>query len=142
MKKILVILALVSIVSLSQLSSCGKGGNSPVDQYVEVLDEATKKAEQINSMSDLMNVQAIISPEEAMNIMRENAAYELTDGDKEKLKKSFDKLLRVAYEKTAEYGGIPESLKEQAKGQVDLMIEAANNGIDQAKTLGDLSGIR
>lgn len=142
MKQFRLTLAFAMLISLLGVYSCGKGGNNPVDQYVEILDQATKKAEQINSMSDLVNVQAIISPEDAAEIVRQNADYELTDKDKEKLKKSFDKLLKVAYEKTAEFGGLPESMKDQAKAQVDLLIEGANISIDQAKTLGDLNGIR
>lgn len=142
MKKINLFLGVLATVLVLGVCSCSKGGNSPVDQFVEILDQATKKAEKISSMQDLLNVQQIISPEEAMSIIRENSDYELTDKDRDKLKKSYDKLLRVAYEKTAEYGGLPEELKKQTEAQIDLYIEAANNGIDSAKTLGDLSGIR
>ena len=143
MKKLQFLLGILMILGACQLSSCGKGGgNSPVDQYVEVLDQATKKAEQISSMSDLLNVQAIISPQEAMNIINENADYELTDSDKNKLKKSYDKLLRVAYDKTIEFGGLSEDMKKQTKAQIDLIIDAANKGIENAKTFGELNGIR
>lgn len=142
MKKLKFLLFVALTFGCTYIVSCSKSGNSPVDQYVELLDQATKKAEKISSMSDLTNVQGIISPQEAMKIVSDNSDYELTDNDKEKLKKSYDKLLKVAYEKTAEYGGVPEEYKEQVKTQVDLIIEAANKGIDNAKTLGDLNGIQ
>lgn len=123
-------------------ASCHKGGNTPVDQFVELMDEATKKAEKINSVSELQNVQDIISQEDALKIVRENPDYVLTNGDKDKIKKSYDKLLRTAYEKTAELSGFPEEIKQQSKAQIELIIDAANKGIDNATTLGDLSGMQ
>ena len=136
-------LSLVTIISLFHLSSCSKGGSSsPVDEYINILDEATKKTEQIKSYDDLTNVQSIISPEEAMKIVRDNADYVLTDNDKDKLKKSYDKLLKVAYEKTAKFGGLPEEMQKNALMQADLVIEAANKQIDRANTMGDLMGLR
>lgn len=141
MKKFKILIMVIMAVATIQLWSCSKGGNSPVDQYVEILENATNKAEKISSMSELLDVQAIISPEKAMQILKDNADYELTDKDKAKLKKCYDKLLKVAYDKTAEYGGLPAELREQTKAQVDLVIEVANKGIDNAKTLGDLRGI-
>ena len=143
MKKLNYLLALIAVIAMVGVSSCRKHhGNSPVDQYVEILDAAIEKTEKINSFEDLTDVQQIINPQEALEIVQKNAGYELTDNDKEKLKKSFDKLLKVAYNKTIEYGGVPESMKEATKAQVDLIIDAANKGIDNAKTLGELNGIR
>lgn len=141
-KGIILILALLLALPCV-LDSCSKSGtDNPVDEYVMILDQAAQKAEKINSLEDLLNVQEIISPEAAFNIVRNNADYELTDKDKEKLKKSYDKLLRVAYEKTSEYGDLSEEVKKQTKSQVNLIIEAANKGIDNAKTLGELNGVR
>ena len=142
MKKINLFIGLLIFSFSLGIVSCGKSSNSPVDQYVDILDEATKKAEKISSMADLMNVQSIISPEDALAIVSKNSDYVLTDSDKDKLKKSYDKLLRVAYDKTTEFGGLSDEVKKQTKAQVDLIIEAANKGIDNAKTLGDLNGIR
>ena len=143
MKKFNIILfSLIAFSCCISVSSCGKSGNTPVDQFTDLLEQATQKAEKISSMADLVNVQEIISPEDAMKILQENADYKLSDSDKDKLKKSYDKLLKVAYEKTAEYSGLPDEYKKQAKAQVDLIIEAANNSIDQAKTLGDLNHMR
>ena len=142
MKNFKILLGLFVIFVGGQLISCSKHSNTPVDQYVEILDEAVKKANEIKSYDELTNVQAIISPEDAMEIMNSYSDYELTDKDKEKLKKSFDKLLKVAYEKTAEYGGLPEEMKKTAMRQSELIIEAANKKIDNANTLGDIAGIK
>lgn len=142
MKRINLFLSLIVILGAGLLFSCGKGGKSPVDQYVEILDQATEKAEKISSMADVLNVQQIISTEETTKLLKDNADYELTDKDKEKLKKSYDKLLKVAYNKTTEYSGIPDSMKKQTDGQLELIIEAANKVIDNAHTLSDLDGLR
>ncbi|MCH5228874.1 MAG: hypothetical protein J1F12_02635 [Muribaculaceae bacterium] len=143
MKKQNYFISLLFCVVLALSVSCGKGGgNTPVDQYVEVLDQAREKTEKINSTADLLNFQDIVNPQDAWNIIKDNSEYVLTDSDKDKLKKSYDKLLKVAYEKTIEYGGLPDEMKDATKAQVDLIIDAANKGIDNAKTLGDLNAIR
>ena len=139
MKKLKLFLGLLGIVGAFLIVSCGhKSGNSPVDQYVEVIDNATEKAKQLSSLEDLSNLQEIILPSEAVEIISNNADYVLTDKDKEKIKKSFDKLLRAAYDKTAEYQGVPGDLR---KTQVDILLQGANNQIDASRTLGDLNGI-
>ena len=136
-------MGLVMVAMFALAVSCTKKeAISPVDRYIEILDEATRKTEAISSMDELINFQDIISPQEAFDLVKENADYKLTDKDKDKLKKSFDKLLKVAYEKTADLGGFPEEIKKQTKAQGDLFIEAANKRIDEAATLGELNGIR
>ena len=141
MKAIKILLGLMVAFAAINLASCGRG-DSPVREYVEILDQAADKADKISSMEELMNVHAIISPEDAMQIMKENADYKLSKSDKEMLKKSYGRLLRIAYKKTAEYGDLPEGLKRQFEGQIDLFIEAANKSIDSATTFGQLNGIQ
>ena len=137
MKKLNFILSFVILLAAVSFNSCGKGGDTPVDQIVELLDEATKKTEAINSMAELSDVKNIISPQEVWNIIRDNSDYELTKGDKEKLKKSYNKLVHVAFEKTSEY--VPsDELKKAVKSQLDLMMEAIDKNIDDASTLGDI----
>lgn len=142
MKKLGLISILVLSLGAFLMVACGKKEDTPVDQFIEVMDQATKKAEEIKSMADVYNVQEILSPQEGWEIIRNNADYPLTDSDKKKLKKSFDKLLRVGYEKTVEYSGLPEELKKQSLAQVDLIIEGANKMIDNAQTFGEISGIK
>ena len=143
MKSIKIFVGLILMMAVAFcMDSCGKGSQSPVDEYVAILDEAAEKAEKISSMQDLLNVHEIISPEAAMNVANNNADYVLSKSDKEKLKKSYDKLLKVAYEKTAEYGGLPQDVMKQTKNQINLFIEAANDRIDGSQTLGELVGIR
>lgn len=119
--------------------SCGhKSGNSPVDQYVSMLEKATEKAEKISSFSELINVQEIISPEDARQIILDNRDYPLDENDKKMLKKSYDKLIRVAYEKTAEFGDLSDSMKKDSKKQIEMLIDLSNSKIDRAATFGDL----
>ena len=137
MKEIKILLGFLLIFASEELSSCGKSSDSPVDQIVEILDQATKKTENITNAAELANVKNIISPNDIWQIISDNADYELTKGDKEKLKKSYNKLVKAAYEKSSEY--IPsESLKKTVKSQLDLMMEGINRSIDNATTLGSI----
>lgn len=139
MKKIKFIFSLLVILATVQLSSCGKS-DSPVNQIVEILDQATQKTEAISNAAELANVQNIISPDDIWKIIKENSDYELTKGDKEKLKKSYNKLVKTAYEKTSEY--LPsEDTKKSIKSQLDLMMEAIDRNIDEATTLGNIRGM-
>ena len=139
MKQLKLLLGLLVIFATLQVSSCGKQSNSPVNQIVEILDEATKKTEQISNASELTNVQNVISPEAVWTIINDNSDYELTKDDKEKLKKSYNKLVKAVFEKSSEF--VPsESMKQSVKSQLDLMVEAINRNIDNAKTLGSIRG--
>ena len=128
---------LLSIVILLAAVQCGKKDASPVSEIVTLMDNATKKTEQINSIAELSNVNSIVSQEDVWKIIRDNSDYQLTDGDKDKLKKSFNKLVKTAYEKSAEF--VPdENLKKAFKSQLDLMMEAIDRNIDEASTLGEI----
>lgn len=141
MKKItLIFISLLFIFTSAQLSSCGKGSDSPVDKIIVLLDEATEKTENINSMAELTNVKNIVSPEDIWTIIKENSDYKLTKGDKEKLKKSYNRLLKVAYEKSSEFSP-SEELKKVVKSQLDLMMQAVDSNIENAETLGDIRSL-
>lgn len=139
MKTVKFILSLFVILATIQLSSCKKS-DSPVNEIVEILEQATKKTEEIKSAADLANVDNIVKPKDIWEIINANSDYELTKGDKEKLKKSYNKLVKAAYEKTSEY--LPsDDMKKSIKSQLDLMVEAIGNNIDNAKTLGSIRGL-
>ena len=132
-----ILLAVVALV-LSCTFACKKASDSPVDKYVELIDQATKKLEQIKNVDDIQNIQDIMADQKALDLEREYADYELTKSDKEKLKKSLDKLIHTAYDKTMEFSGFPPELVELKKNQVDMMVDAANLQIDNATTLGEI----
>ena len=133
-----VLLALFIMVAGLGMWSCSQG-NNPVDQLCEIFDESTKKVERIDNATSLLDVKGIINPQDARKIITENSDYKLSKKDKLKLKKSFDDLLIVAYKKTLELNGISGLLKSQADSQLELVLSAANQGIDNAETLGDLN---
>ena len=136
-----ILLSFLLIFSVCQISSCGKKSDNPVDKYVEVLDNATKKIKNIKSAADLSNVKEIISTDEATEIILQNLNYPLTEKDKEKLKKSFDDLLETSFDKTVELNYINDKVAEIQRARIDYFIEAANAGIDNAQKLGDIIGI-
>ena len=139
MKHLKLLLGFIVIFAALQISSCGKGFGSPVDQIVEMLDEAADKTDKITSEASLLNVQNLISPDEIYKIINDNSDYELTKGDKEKLKKSYNHLVKSVYEKTSEF--VPsEEMKKVVKNQLDLMMEGINRSIDNATTLGSIKG--
>lgn len=133
MKTIRLILPLLLIT----LFACGKHEDSPVDQIVTLLDQATEKTQNITSVAQLNDVQNIISPEDVWNIIQENANYKLSNSDKDHLKKSYDKLVRVAYEKSCEFVSSDE-MKKLMKNQLDLLMEGIKKNIDNAETLGEI----
>ena len=140
MKKINLIFSFIILLAACQITSCGKGGNSPVDRIVILLDQATEKTKDIQNVTDLTDVKNIISPEDVWNIIRENSDYKLSKGDKDKLKKSYNRLMKAAFEKSCEF--VPsEDMKNAAKTQLDLFMEVIDKSIDNAETLGEIRSL-
>ena len=135
MKHLKPIFSLILLFTLFQFSSCGHV--TPVDQIVEILNQATQKTKEIQNPDELSNIRNIVSPDDVWNIIRENSDYVLTDGDKDKLKESFNQLISTAYEKSAEFVNDEDS-KNAFKSQLDLMMKAIDNNIDRANTLGEI----
>lgn len=142
MKKFYIVLSALLMVVALQITSCSKKESTPVDKYIEILDRSIQQAQKINSIEDMTNFQSVISPEEAQEIIKSSYDYELTDSDKEKLKKTTDKLIRVAFDKTLKFSNFNDEAKKNAETQIDIAIQAANTYIDNAKTLGQISGMR
>ena len=135
MKLFKTIFSFFLLFSICQLSSCRH--NTPVDQIVEILDQAAQKTKELQNPDELTNIRNVVSPDDVWNIIRENADYKLTDGDKDKLKDSFNKLISAAYDKSAEFVNDEDS-KKMVKSQLDLMTKAIDNNIDRANTLGEI----
>lgn len=128
-------------VALTIASCSGSNSDSPVGQYVEIIDKMTDQLEKVNSLQEAQNVQAVVTPEEAMELFNKYGDYKLTDGDKEKIKDAQDKMLRTVMKKSIEFSDVPEEMKKAAEEQIDLAIDAANLKIDKAETFGDLNKI-
>ena len=129
------------VFSAIGLFSCGQN-ETPVDKYVKLLDEATEKTERIHNLDELMQARDIISVQEIMEIARESKDYCLKDSDREKIKKSYDLLLRTTYKKTIEYGNFTEEMNRRMESQVENFIEEANKRIDKIQTFGELGALQ
>lgn len=130
---------LFSLLSLN-LNSCGKKDITPVDEYVLIIEEAIQNMEKINNTTEFADYSNLVAPAEAIEFVKRHADYRLTDDDKKKLQKCYDKLITVAYEKTLAYGDLPGQYKEITKSQAQLMKDGVKNLIHNANTLGDLNG--
>lgn len=139
MRHILSILCLCMVISCcSLLSSCG-GGDSPVDRYVEIIDSATEKINEATSKEQLEEIQTGEESLKANLILEESGDYVLTKSDKEKLKKSIDKMLRALFKKSLELSTLPDDFKSTLQSQSDMAVEAVNKNIDNASTLEEIS---
>lgn len=131
-------LALI-FISVCYLGACSKS-DTPVDQIVEIMKGYEKKIDAIHSPEGVQDCMTLISSTEINEIIKENSDYPLTDSDKAKLKKNYDKLLEKAYDKTVEY--VPsEILRKEAKRQLDLFKEGIGERVDKAETLGEIKDI-
>lgn len=139
MKQLKYLLSLLVIMAGCTLYSCGKGEQTPVDQYVDVIEQTTKNVENLKEV-DLTNMQELLSPQAAHKIAEEYADYQLTDKDKDKLKKSCRKLMKAVYKKVLEYDQLNEAMKQQLKGQEDMVVSAVDQLIDHSQTLGQIDG--
>lgn len=139
MRKIKILFGIFAILAVCQLYSCGKSSNSPVDQYIEVIDQTTKQVEDLKVIN-YEDMQSLLSPEAAKKIAQEYGEYELTDKDKEKLKKSCGNLMKAVYNKIIDSDEVPQEMKKQLKTQEGLVVAAVDQLVDNARTLGQLDG--
>lgn len=112
---------------------------TPVDKYVELIDQATEKIEAIESPDQVGNIMDFLQNEEAMELDREYADYELTDNDKKKLKSSIKKLTEATLNVMLEFGGLSDQTKEQKQLQIKMITDMVDKKIDDASTLGQVS---
>lgn len=118
--------------------------NNPyVDKYIEILEKAYFEIYNINSPEELTKMKSVIDPNEAYSLKLNSKDYILSPKDKERLKIATDNLFTILTEKQLLYGGFSEEQKRNFKesNQLEEMIRIANISIDNAKTLGDVSGI-
>ena len=141
MKNFKIAFAVVAIFGLLQFASCHKKGDTPVDRYIEVLEQTTEKIKDL-SYEDMTNVEEILSPKAALEISREYSDYTLSDSDKKRLKSASDKMVHAVFDKISEFDEVPHVMKNQFKSQSKLVIEALNEHIEKARTLGELDAVQ
>lgn len=138
MKPLKIFNSLFLIFFLASLMACGKKDQTPIDEYVKIIDETTQKIENIRSSEEFSRLNELENNQRAIEIETKYADYELSKEDKEKLKNSLSRLWRVALEKTLDYSGYPDWVVQKQKSQIDGIIKLANDKIDSAKTLGEI----
>ena len=126
LKNIIAILA-IAIMSLT-FNACGD--KTPADKFVDALNNAESKIRKASSIEDIMNMSEALKISE--NIASENQEYELTDADKEAIKKAMEKLYRTAYSKENELTG--QNLPIE---QIDMIVNMMAFSVDNATTFGD-----
>ena len=119
------------------LLSCVR--QTPVDRYTEIMGKLTEEIEKCQDISDITRISNSRLGEESTAIIQENADYELTDSDKEKIKEANDRMMQAIFNKTVELSGIPTEMHSRVQAQMNTTIEMFNAEIDNSKTLGDLS---
>ena len=134
MKKLSLFLSMIVMLAACQFTSCSKS-NSPVDQIVALIDKNTKEIKKMD-LNDISDLQNMFTPE-VDEIIKENSDYELTDSDKNKLKKSMKGFADATYDKVTENLPI-KALKEEMKSQLEIVLAAVDYKIESAKTLGDI----
>lgn len=138
MNNIFKLFSAIIILSLSGLLySCGNS-DSPVDRLTAIIDKATEQVKDSKSNDALENIQSAMVTDGAEALIKDNANYELTNSDKNKLKKSMEKLVKAAFEKSISYYNFDESVKKNLRSQIDMAVAGINTTIDQAKTLGEI----
>ena len=138
MKNIIKFLCGIVILGLTiNLSSC-ESSNTPVDRLVEIIDKATEQVKDSKSNDALDNIQSAMVADGAEALIKDNADYELTDSDKSKLKKSMEKLVRAAFEKSITYYNFDDDVKKNLRAQIDMAVAGINTTIDNAKTLSEI----
>lgn len=124
MKKLFSML-MVAVLAIA-VSACASQGEKAVDAYCDALDKASElieKAPNAEAAMDALNNEQDI--EDVKNLVKENADYELTDKDKEKIKTANMRMMKAMNR----FIHLPEEMIETEM----------NNQIESATKLGDIA---
>ena len=141
MKGIIKFLCLTVVIAVAvQFLSCS-GNDSPIGKYVELVNKVTDEVTSINSLEELRDIDQADYAAQLSEIMQTSGNYELTDSDKEKLKKAYDRFLNEFFKKTLDLSNLPDEIKETMSSQKELAIERVNTSIENSKTLSEIQSI-
>ena len=123
-----------------QISSCGE--STPVDKFVDLINEATSKVKSVKNIQEIANLDEVFENlgKGQEQYFQDNADYELTDADRNKIKKAINGLFEAVIDKTVDLSGgmVTKSQMEGAIGQYTKLFEAQ---IDKCQKLGDLENL-
>lgn len=131
----------ILLIGLFMATSCApSGGAGVVSEMCEIIDKASKELEKCNSPEDLQNMNYVkaLQDKNMDKKIEEYKDYELTDADKEKLKKSFNGFITTFMNKLSLV--IPEAagMTENMDSGIKMMTSLIDQKIDSATTLGSL----
>ena len=124
MKKLLSIMMAAGLAIA--INSCADKGQKAVDVYCDAVEKVAETVEKAPDAEAAMKaLQDNDAMKEIQTVVKENADYKLTDGDKEKIKAASLKLMRAMNK----YVNIPE----------DMIVNEVNSQVDNATTLGEIA---
>ncbi len=123
--------AIAVVAMMATVSSCQKETN-PVEQFVNDVNAITAKIEKVETIEQFNSISQ--SLREADKIVVDNAAYELTESDKEALTEALVALTKASFTKGAKLNGI-----DVTDIQTEMITQNLKGFIANAKTLGNLS---
>lgn len=122
------------------ISSCAKKADNPtVDQMCQLFNDMASKIQKCNNLDELQDLDFsdAIKKIDSRDLTAEDLKAELTEGDKELLKASFDNLMDAVAEKSVEFGeGQVE--RSDVESMMEYVKKPVVQAIDKSKTLGDL----
>ena len=119
--------------------ACSKDKESPIDEYIEIIEQETDKLEKVNNSEAFQKeIEEFMRNSRLQDLEKEYADYTLSYNDKDRLKTSVERFMRVALSKTMDYVGNSQYMNQLKESQLDAMIEAVKTKIDNAKTFGEI----
>ncbi len=121
---------------VSELNYRQYGNVNPVDDYINVIDQAYERIESYTSITEFQNPQSVISNDKAKELIYRYQDYILSPSDKKKLTKAITRTIIAGYKKYSELSGeqIDDSLLDNITKTIELKIKLSDK-------LKNISGI-
>ncbi len=123
----------LALAAALMLMACGSS-NSPVDKFLDMLDDSLASILSGESISDEME-------QEATKLLEDNKDYILTSSDKKKIVKKMEALVNDSARAAMKANNIPSSMEGLVKSQIKeemKKIEEKVNNIETFAELGDI----
>lgn len=123
----------LALAAALMLMACGSS-NSPVDKFLDMLDDSLASILSGESISDEME-------QEATKLLEDNKDYILTSSDKKRIVKKMEALVNDSARAAMKANNIPSSMEGLVKSQIKeemKKIEEKVNNIETFAELGDI----
>lgn len=124
----------IAIAASLMLMACGGGASTPVDKFVDMLDEGAEF---------IMGGGEASKEFEAKfdTLFEENADYVLTASDKKKIVNKFEDVVKVALKAAVSKGEIPAGMEELIKSQMSTVVGEMEKKVNEVEKFGDLENL-